>query len=596
MDITKSAIILTLAATTVFAAKYEAESATLSDGAKNVNASGASGTGYADMQGGNISFTGVTADAAGKYLLTIHYKASEYKANYLEVNGASAGTLDFEQTADWSDVTAPVTLKAGANTIALKNFWGWISVDYISIDPYQSESFKLGATPVTKNPTGAAQKLYSFLRENFGKKTISGIMTGDMSGYTLNADVKTHPDVSDIFTRSGKYPALVGVDYLFASGPKASESWYMEYTDKAIGLAKDLWKKGGIPAFTWHWKDPLDQKDAFYIQSAANGGEYTDFDFATAFKSGTTEWNTESAAYKGIVDDIDHIADYFLELQKDSVAAIWRPLHEAGGKWFWWSINTGKQFAALYRLVYDRMVNVKGVRNLIWVYNPESGAVTDWDPGKEYYDVISIDIYANDNDHSSQASAFDKYKNASGASKIIALTENGPIPDVKNMHADEAVWSWWMPWYGTWSGKWPGQTSNSVWKSNMEDERVLTLDKMPGWDTYKPGTSENSGTPANNTPVANNDTPAANSGDAPSANNTQGTGAEGTGTNGTGAEGTARLAKTGSLGGTEAIIGVFDMNGHFMGKDAGLTGLASGKYIVRSKLDNRTISRIKVKN
>ena len=48
-----------------------------------------------------------------------------------------------------------------------------------------------------------------------------------------------------------------------------------------------------------------------------------------------------------------------------------------------------------------------------------------------------------------------------------------------------------MPWYGTWSGKWPGQTKNEVWKSNMEDERIITLDKMPGWASYS---EANSGT------------------------------------------------------------------------------------------------------
>jgi len=371
-------------------------------------------------------------------------------------------------------------------------------------------------------------------------------MTGDMSSYTLGADFKTHPDVSDIYTRSGKYPALVGVDFLFATGPKASESWYMDYTAKGISLAKDLWKQGGIPTFSWHWKDPLDQKDAFYIQSAAGSNEYTDFDFATAFKSGTTEWDTQSAAYKGIIDDIDHIADYFLELQKAGVAGIFRPLHEAGGLWFWWSINSGAQFAALYRLVFDRMVKEKGVHNMIWVYNPESGAVTDWDPGADYYDVISIDIYANDNDHSSQASAFDKYKSASKASKIIALTENGPIPDVNNMHTDEAVWSWWMPWYSTWSGKWPGQTSNDMWKSNMDDERVITIDQMPGWDNYTPTDIK-----------------------------------------------TTRLAKTPQLNGPAMTTGIFDMNGHYMGKN--LNVLPQGRYIVRSKIQGHAESTLYIK-
>lgn len=541
------AILAATLATTAFATKYEAESATVSSEAKIVNSSGVSGTGYVSLQEGNITFAGVTVETAGKYTLTIHYKAGDFKANYLKVNGATAGTIDFAATTGWADVTTAVTLKAGANTIAIEKYWGWIDVDYIDISAYESKPFKLSAVPVTPNSTESAVKLYSFLRENFGKKTISGIMTGDMSGYTLGADFKTHDDVKYIYTRTGKYPALVGLDFLFATGPNASGSWNMEYTDKAISIAKGLWKAGGIPAFTWHWKDPLDKDDAFYIQGADNGQGYTTFDFATAFKSGTTEWDTESAAYKGIIADIDHIADYFLELQKEGVAGIFRPLHEAGGKWFWWSINSGDQFAALYRLVFDRMVKVKGVKNMIWVFNPEGSTVTSWDPGSEYYDVLSIDIYNKDNDHSSNASAFDKFKNASNSTKILALSENGPIPDVNNMHTDEAVWSWWMPWYSTWSGTWPGQTKDAVWKSNMGDERVISLEDMPGWDKYKP----------------NQDTS------------------------------TTRLAKVSPFYGPATTIGIFDMNGHYVGLTT--QGLPQGRYIVHQRIQGRNLNAVYIK-
>ena len=542
MNIAKEAVFLGLVlASATFATKYEAESATLTGGSGIVNSTSVSGTGYVDMKEGNIAFENVTAESAGKYQLTIHYKAGEFKSNYIKVNGSTAATVDFNATTGWGDVSTVVTLKAGANNIAIEKFWGWISVDYIDVSPYQSVAFNLSAKPVTPNATESAVKLYSFLVENFGKKTISGIMTGDMSNYTKGADFKTHDDVKDIYTRSGKFPALVGLDFLFATGPKASESWYMEYTEKGISLAKDLWNKGGIPAFSWHWKDPLDEKDAFYIKSAAGSNEYTDFDFKTAFKSGTTEWNTESAAYKGIIADIDHIAEYFLELQKAGVAAIFRPLHEAGGLWFWWSINSGKEFAALYRLVFDRMVKEKGVRNLIWVYNPESKVVSDWDPGEEYYDVISIDIYNNDNDYSSNSGAFEKFKTATGAKKIIALTENGPIPDVKNMHDDEAVWSWWMPWYSTWSGKWPGQTANSVWKSNMADARVITIDDMPGWDKYKPSESEQ----------------------------------------------TTRMAEKLHFSERAVTTGIFDMKGQYMGLSE--QGLPQGRYMIRKKVEGRTM-------
>ena len=546
----KTAIILAATlATTAFATKYEAESATVTSEAKIVNSSGVSGTGYVSLQEGNITFTGIAAETAGKYTLTIRYKAGDFKANYLKVNGSTAGTIDFAATTGWTDLATAVTLKAGTNTIAIEKYWGWIDVDYIDISAYESVAFNLSDKPVTPNATAEAVKLYSFLKENFGKKTISGIMTGDMSGYTLGADFKTHDDVKYIYTRTGKYPVLVGLDFLFATGPNASGSWNMEYTDKAISIAKGLWKAGGIPAFTWHWKDPLDKDDAFYIQGADNGQGYTTFDFATAFKSGTTEWNTESAAYKGIVADIDHIADYFLELQKEGVAGIFRPLHEAGGKWFWWSINSGEQFAALYRLVFDRMVKVKGVKNMIWVFNPEGSTVTSWNPGSEYYDVLSIDIYNSANDHSSNASAFDKFKNASNATKILALSENGPIPDVNNMHTDEAVWSWWMPWYSTWSGTWPGQTKDAVWKSNMDDERVLSLEDMPGWDKYTPTTSTDTST--------------------------------------------TRLVNAPQFYGTATTVGIFDINGHFVGKD--LNTLPQGRYIVRQRVLGHTKSTLYVK-
>lgn len=472
-----------LAATYAGATKYEAEDATIGGDASK------KGT-YVDLNQGSITFSNVSVDAAGKYALVIHCAGSYGdKDNNIEVNGASAGTFHVNEGNDYVDISTSVTLKAGTNTVAITASWGWIKVDYIEINPFESKAFNISSTLVTKDATAEAVKLYGFLVENFGKKTISGIMTGNMDRYTLNQDFKTHEDVADIYTRSGKYPALVGFDFLFSTGPNASGDWNKAYDQKALFLAKNLWNQGGIPAFSWHWKDPTDKADAFYAteQAAKNSGgtEWTTFRVSEAFVSGTTNWNKESDAYKGIIADIDYIADYFLQLQKDGVAAIFRPLHEAGGDWFWWSNSTtGPQYAALYRLVYDEMVNVKGVKNLVWVFNPEASLDVSWDPGADYYDVISVDIYNNANDHSSNSSAFDSFKDKWGTSKILALSENGPIPDVNNMHTDQAVWSWWMPWYSSWSGPWPGQTANSVWKSNMEDDRIITFEDMPGWDTY----------------------------------------------------------------------------------------------------------------
>ena len=124
------------------------------------------------------------------------------------------------------------------------------------------------------------------------------------------------------------------------------------------------------------------------------------------------------------------------------------------------------------------------------------------------------------------------------------------------MHTDEAVWSWWMPWYSTWSGTWPGQTKDAVWKSNMDDERVLSLEDMPGWGNYTANTNPD-------TTVTPPDS------------------------------GTTRLAKAPQLYGTATTVGIFDMNGHYVGKS--LNSLPQGRYIVRQRVQGRTESTLYIK-
>ncbi|MBO5422343.1 MAG: T9SS type A sorting domain-containing protein [Fibrobacteraceae bacterium] len=456
--------------------KYEAETATLSTDAT------VSGS-YVKMNEGNITFENVNVASAGAYTLSIHYQNNygTTKQNDIQINGTKAGTLEFSETASFTDISMMVNLKAGSNTIALIKNWGWIDVDYITISTYEPKAFDVCNAPTTPEATEAAKKLYNFLSNNFGTKTISGAMTGSMDN--ASSSVKAHEDVAIVYTQSGKYPALVGFDLLNATGLSAGESWFKEYTTTVMNLAKDTWKQGGIPAFTWHWNDPSDSVMAFYVKGANEN--YTTFDFTDAFVSGTTSWDTLSATYKAIVSDIDEVAALFLDLQNEGIAAIFRPIHESGGAWFWWSTHTGAQFAALYRLIYERMVFDNGVKNLIWVFNPQDAAKTGWNPGETHYDILSIDIYNNADDHSSNYAAFNGLKDNFGVTKILALSENGPIPDVTKMQDEGAVWSWWMPWYESWNGGYiTKQTAKSVWQSNMASEYIITLDEMPGWDNY----------------------------------------------------------------------------------------------------------------
>ena len=74
------------------------------------------------------------------------------------------------------------------------------------------------------------------------------------------------------------------------------------------------------------------------------------------------------------------------------MALLWRPLHEASGKWFWWGAKGAAPCKALWNLMYDRMVNHHGLTNLIWVWNSD-GADYEWYPGDDKVDILARDFY-----------------------------------------------------------------------------------------------------------------------------------------------------------------------------------------------------------
>lgn len=415
----------------------------------------------------------VNMDAGGKYLV---YVAGDGIGGEKIVNCKVNDTGTAFRLNSYGEVEVGVFfMNQGSNTLTITPSWTWYDIDYVRIEGNDgSLDFHIAASPVDEDATEAARLMYTFLLDNFGSKNISGIMTGDMS--SANGNVTQHDDVKAVYQASGKYPALIGFDFMNATGKSAGDSWMKSYTRSSVDLAKDTYRHGGFPAFTWHWRDPSRATDEFY--SDRNSVRITN-----AMNSDGS-WNTSSTLYKNIIHDIDVIADFFLELQNEGMACIFRPLHEASGGWFWWGRQGAEPFRKLYRLVYDEMVSVKGVHNVIWVWNADPNDA-DWCPGDDYYDVVSADIYNPDFDYSSNAPTFYNLQRLTKGEKIIALSENGPIPDIQKEVDEEAVWSWWMPWYQTWNGGFVSKTSNQEWQKCMNDERVITLEDLTGgWESY----------------------------------------------------------------------------------------------------------------
>lgn len=455
--------------------KFEAEDGTITQ-SDIVSDAKYSGGKAVKMTEKTASLT-IKADIPERKKYTVYAKAEGIGGKKV-VNCSVNGSIASFNTEKYEEVeVGTFFFEAGINTFVITPNWTWYNIDYIRLEEVASSiAFDIAASPVTPDASESAKKLYKFLYSNFGKRTISGMMTGSMD--TAGKDVTAHEDVKAVYNASGYYPALVGFDFSNATGKDvdAGNNWFTQYMNKAIVLAKDLWTKGGIPDFTWHWHDPSRKTGEFYSEKAT-------FKFTDAMNADGT-WNTSSTLYKNIIKDIDTVAGYFLDLQRDGVACIFRPLHEAPGGWFWWGTQGAEAYVKLYRLVFDEMVKEKGVKNVIWDWNADYKLDLSWCPGEEYYDIISTDIYNNAFDYSSNFNAFEKLKKLSNGKKIVTLAENGPIPDIDKMADEEAMWSWWMPWYQSWSGGFVDQTSKDEWKKCMSDERIITLDQMPGWDKY----------------------------------------------------------------------------------------------------------------
>ncbi|MBC7388203.1 MAG: T9SS type A sorting domain-containing protein [Opitutaceae bacterium] len=440
---------------TLNAQKIEAESGVLDGGAVVVTNASSSGGKYVTTNAGNITISTSTA-TTGFYNVYI-YVAAPYgdKQNNFILDGNSAVfATPLNTNYIRLKVISSQKVNAGSHTIKITNSWGYINVDYIEFEAVDASSrFNVNKTLVTPNPTKEAACLYQFLYDNYGKKILSGVMT-----------LNSFDESNFLKQNTGKEPVVLGIDFLHTN---RKYTWYNDQTP--VDDAKAWSAKNGIPVFCWHWRDPSRATESFYTQKG-NATTYTTFDIKKINDPASTE-------YKAMLSDIDYTATLLKSLQTANIPVIWRPLHEAAGGWFWWGAD-GASCKKLYQIMYDRMVNFHGLKNLIWVWTREPNDEAFY-PGDAYVDIVGRDIY-KDGDHGSQVIEFNNLNTLYGGKKMITISESGSFPDVTNLINDGAGWSWWMPWYG---GYTESATYNSLdlWKKMFASDYVITLDEMPNY-------------------------------------------------------------------------------------------------------------------
>jgi mannan endo-1,4-beta-mannosidase len=346
------------------------------------------------------------------------------------------------------------------------------------------------AAPAPADPQASAhaRATYAWLHGIWGRQVIAGQQ--DLS-WDDGVDMARR-----VFDDTGKYPALMGYDFM-NTGMRGPNTSGLRQVDEAIAFAR----RGGLVSFCWHWRDPallgtagVDRAN-FYVR-APDPAKNTGFTIPMA-QGGL---DTASPAYHQINAGIDLVAAELKKLADAGVTVLWRPLHEASGHkgdgWFWWGRtrsdgeSPARACILLWRHMFDRLVKIHGLHNLIWVWNGQDEA---WYPGDDVVDIVGWDIY-DDSDrkrYGAQAATYRRALAIGRGAKPVALTETGYIPDPDRMLAEGAPWLWFTVWNDARAGAgvadksnfWSGDYYNTAEHKNKvyHHPKVITLDKLPAF-------------------------------------------------------------------------------------------------------------------
>ncbi len=416
---------------------------------------GYSGSGYVtglDSDGDQVTLT-LPVTRSGIYKVVIRYRNSAgEKIQDVSVNGEFSFPVTFPNGSGFSRIDAGNHfMKAGSNSVTIRKSWGWTDIDLVELYETSGQEFQIDTGLVDPQAGPEVRNLYERLRLQFGHRIISG-QTHDYFEELSNLAGSTPMlRAGDLSSYTEGYPYLwQGGGHTLGKDPDGSVEELIDWYQKT--------GREGIISFQWHWHSPTGGEagqNNFYTEN-------TDFDITRAVTPGTGE-NDD------ILRDIDDIALELQKFQEAGIPVLWRPLHEAGGGWFWWGAKGPEPCKQLYDLMFERLTNHHELHNLIWVWStPEE----DWYPGNDRVDIIGHDSYPGYYNYGNQKYAFDRLYELTGGKKLIAMTENGPIPDPEACLDQGAPWLYFM----SWSDLVTLQNKTSHILSVFSHPRVVTLE------------------------------------------------------------------------------------------------------------------------
>ena len=316
------------------------------------------------------------------------------------------------------------------------------------------------ARPVTPNASPEARALLQLLHDISGKHTLTG-----QHNYP-----NTKSRNSEFAAKYlGKTPVIWGSDLGHAKAGDTDS--YLARPD-IVKEAIRQHQLGAIVALCWHAAPPTADEPVTFRplpnsdpkKLASVQGKLLDEQFKDVLTPGT-------ALHEHWCAQVDAIAVFLKQLEAAHVPVLWRPYHEMNGDWFWWGGRTGEfSTAALYRQIFDRLVNHHHLTNLIWVWSMDRASKPAMEhakyfPGIDFVDVLALDVYHNDFAQSYYDSLV---KLSRGKPLALAEVGNPPSPEIL---ARQPLWTFYMTWAGM-----VRNTSRKAYAALFADPRILNLE------------------------------------------------------------------------------------------------------------------------
>jgi mannan endo-1,4-beta-mannosidase len=300
------------------------------------------------------------------------------------------------------------------------------------------------------------QKLLTYIASISGKKTLAGEHNRES---TEGDFIQAMHDVT------GHYPALWGGDFLF----EANE---IKNRPNVISHLMQGWQGGSMVSLMYHACPPTQGEACDWdggVLSSLSDAEWSDL---------TTDGGKLNITWKS---RLDAVVPYFQKLKDAGIAPLFRIHHEMNQGVFWWAGRKGPSGTAkLYQITHDYLVKTKGLDNIVWVWSVQDiwdDSTNSWNfdaynPGPDYWDIMSLDFYDG------KGYTADKYNAmlAEAGTKPIAIGECQTLPKASDLTAQPR----WLYFLG-WAELIQQDNSNSAITSVYTAGNVLTQDEMPGW-------------------------------------------------------------------------------------------------------------------